>query len=125
MLKQIPIEDIELKYNPDELVELAKEIDELRETYQIVNSLSIQQGERMNQIENEIETMSENVSKSNIELEKAATYQQSTLKKKGVLYGFGILALNIPLAPLMGLQFSIPISLVLTGGYLYKKRYKE
>jgi len=120
--------DCDLKYDPLEIEKLANDMRELKDTFEMVNTMVQEQGESINIIETDIDKTNELVVSSNIQLEKANQFQKSVMKKKGVLYGLGILAINIPLAPIVGLQFSIPISLAITGGgFLFskKKEYKD
>ena len=122
LLKQVDIEDIELKYNPEELDKLTNDMNELKETFQIVHSLAAEQGESLNLVETEVLETDAKIESSCQELEKASGYQKAAIKKKGILYGLGIVAINIPLAPIIGIQFSLPLSLALTGGYLFSKK---
>ena len=117
----------QLKYSPREIERLANDMAELKETFQIVNTMVYEQGSVIQAVENYVENVSGQVQNASAELNNAANYQKRTMKKKGILYGLGLLAINVPLAPIIGLQFSVPISLAVFGsGYLFnRKQYKD
>ena len=86
----------QLKYSPLEIERLVNDMAELKETFQIVNTMVYEQGSGIEAVENYVENVSGQVQNASAELEKAATFQKKAMKKKGILYGLGLLAINVP-----------------------------
>lgn len=114
--------DLDLKYDPAEIEQLVADLAELRETFEIVNSMVEDQSTSIETLENHVDNVCQKVALGSEDLKRASKYNKAKNKKKKILLGLGILAINIPLAPVVGLQFSLPISLAITGGMALRSK---
>lgn len=109
----------------NELALLKKDLIEIQETFQMVGELVEEQGEPLDNIENSVEMSNMLTQDSNIELKDAKKNQGKKMKKKSILVGAGLVAVNIPLAALVGLQVSLPVTIIGTGAYFGSKLIKK
>jgi t-SNARE complex subunit (syntaxin) len=92
------------------LNELNKVISEAREINDLnlqINSMIIEQGEKINVSNKDCNISLTNIEKSNVELEKASEYQMSAFYKKGLLLALCVSVVSLPVAFIVGTKIAI------------------
>jgi hypothetical protein len=98
--------DLEQEYL-DELDKVISEAREINEINSQINSMIIEQGEKINVSAKDCDLSLNNVEESNIELEMASEYQVSSLYKKGILLTLCASVVSLPLAFAVGTKLAI------------------
>ncbi len=100
------------KQNNDQLTKLNNDVIELHETFKLVNELVIQQGEKINVLDELVEENRNNVEVGTKDLIITTQLKNEIAQKETIIVGASIIAIGIPLTSLVGFQITIPISIV-------------
>ena len=110
------------KYTKEELEKVGKEIKDLQEVFENVNEMMIEQKNIIESLEDNIDKTLEIVKDGSKELEIADELDKQIVVKKGIISGLGLVAINVPMSMLIGIQISLPITIVgLVGIGIYVK----
>ena len=110
------------KYAKEELEKVGNEIKDLQEVFENVNEMMIEQKNIIESLEDNIDKTLEIVKEGSKELEIADELDKQIVVKKGIISGLGLVAINVPVSMLLGIQISLPITIVgLVGIGIYVK----
>jgi t-SNARE complex subunit (syntaxin) len=107
------------------LTKLNNDVIELQETFTLVNELVIQQGEKINILDEIVEENRNNVEAGNKDLIISTQLKREIAYKETIIAGASILAIGIPLTSLVGFQITIPISIVGFCGFKLYNLFKD
>jgi t-SNARE complex subunit (syntaxin) len=107
------------------LTKLNNDVIELQETFTLVNELVIQQGEKINILDELVEENRNNVEAGNKDLIISTQLKREIAYKETIIAGASILAIGIPLTSLVGFQITIPISIVGFCGFKLYNLFKD
>ena len=113
------------KFNNDQLKKLDNDVIELHETFKLVNEMVIQQGEKINVLNELVEENINNVEAGNKDLLLSIQLKKELAYKETIIAGASILAIGIPLTSLVGFQITIPISIVGFCGFKLYNLFKD
>jgi t-SNARE complex subunit (syntaxin) len=107
------------------LTKLNNDVIELHETFKLVNEMVIQQGEKINVLNELVEENINNVEAGNKDLLLSRQLKKELAYKETIIVGASILAIGIPLTSLVGFQITIPISIVGFCGFKLYNLFKD
>ena len=113
------------KLNNDQLHKLDNDVVELHETFKLVNELVIQQGEKINVLDELVEENRNNLEAGNKDLILSTELKSEIAHKETIIVGASILAISIPLTSIVGFQITIPISIVGFCGFKLYNLFKD
>jgi t-SNARE complex subunit (syntaxin) len=111
--------------NNDQLKKLNNDVVELHETFKLVNDMVIQQGEKINVLDELVDETINDVEAGNMDLIVSTELKKEIAHKETIIAGASILAISIPLTSLVGFQITIPISIIGFGGFKLYSLFKD
>lgn len=105
-LNKVTSVDLEEEYL-NALNKVALEAAEINELNLQINSMIMEQGEKINVSNTDCSASLTNIEKSNVELEKASEYQISAFYKKGLLLALCASVVSLPVAFIVGTKIAI------------------
>ena len=100
------------KYSEKEISHLEKEVEDLNETFKIVNDLTYNQGVRINEIVDSVNLIQDNCKIANNEIDIAQKLQIDNHKKQSLILGVSVVGISIPITSVIGIQVGLPIAIV-------------
>jgi t-SNARE complex subunit (syntaxin) len=111
--------------NNDQLKKLNNDVVELHETFKLVNDMVIQQGDKINVLDELVDETINDVEAGNMDLIVSTELKKEIAHKETIIAGASILAISIPLTSLVGFQITIPISIIGFGGFKLYNLFKD
>ena len=111
--------------NNDQLKKLNNDVVELHETFKLVNDMVIQQGDKINVLDELVDETINDVEAGNMDLIVSTELKKEIAHKETIIAGASILAISIPLTSLVGFQITIPISIVGFCGFKLYNLFKD
>ena len=111
-------------YSEKEITKIEKDIIDLNETFKIVNDLTYNQGVKIDQIVDSIDSIQNNCEIALDNIEKAQQLQINIHKKQSLILGISVVGISIPITSIIGFQVGLPLAIA--GGlfmapfYLFK-----
>lgn len=111
-------------YSEKEITKIEKDIIDLNETFKIVNDLTYNQGVKIDQIVDSIDSIQNNCEIASDNIEKAQQLQINIHKKQSLILGISVVGISIPITSIIGFQVGLPLAIA--GGlfmapfYLFK-----
>jgi len=99
-------------YSEKEITKIEKDIIELNETFKIVNDLTYNQGVKIDQIVDSIDSIQNNCEIGLDNIEKAQQLQIDIHKKQSLILGISVVGISIPITSVIGIQVGLPIAIV-------------
>jgi t-SNARE complex subunit (syntaxin) len=100
------------KYSDNEINQIEKDIIDLNETFKIVSDLTYNQGVKINEVVDSIDSIQNNCEMAIDDIEKAQRLQIDNHKKQSLILGVSVLGISIPITSVIGIQVGLPIAIV-------------
>jgi t-SNARE complex subunit (syntaxin) len=113
------------KLDNNRLHKLDNDVVELHETFKLVNEMVIQQGEKINVLNELVDENRNNIEAGNKDLILSTELKSEIAHKETIIVGASILAISIPLTSIVGFQITIPISIVGFCGFKLYNLFKD
>ena len=113
------------KLDNNRLHKLDNDVVELHETFKLVNEMVIQQGEKINVLNELVDENRNNIEAGNNDLILSTELKSEIAHKETIIVGASILVISIPLTSIVGFQITIPISIVGFCGFKLYNLFKD
>ena len=100
------------KYSEKEISYLEKEVADLNETFKIVNDLTYNQGVKINEIVDSVNSIQDNCELARNQIDIAEKLQIDNHKKQSLILGVSVVGISIPITSVIGIQVGLPIAIV-------------
>ena len=100
------------KYSDNEINQIEKDIIDLNETFKIVSDLTYNQGVKINEVVDSIDSIQDNCEMAIDDIEKAQRLQIDNHKKQSLILGVSVVGISIPITSVIGIQVGLPIAIV-------------
>ena len=98
-------------YSEKEITKIEKDIIDLNETFKIVNDLTYNQGVKIDQIVDSIDSIQNNCEIASDNIEKAQQLQINIHKKQSLILGISVVGISIPITSIIGFQVGLPLAI--------------
>ena len=100
------------KYSENEIIQIEKDVIDLNETFKIVSDLTYNQGVKINEIVDSIDSIQSNCEMGLDNIQKAQRLQIDNHKKQSLILGVSVVGISIPITSVIGIQVGLPIAIV-------------